>query len=319
MESVEAAFRWARIHATRHMGSCEDARLRWGETAITEIVMSRTAVAATVVPFTQRAEALSGSDWIWWWVDPMGAYGLLVQAKRVSISGNSWRFDFGYPSGTGRQHTSLLATAAALDLTPAYALYLGTARYRSWAPCPDGHRGGRCLQCVKRSVSLMPAILAEEALVVDAVATYVRSVALEDVWRPATGAPLLFPSLRVQLSTELADFLTTEQRGVRAVTRRMIDKVLAARSRQFEVVTAPASQAHYGGRHYRAGSVFRNLPSDTGHWGTRYFEQILQPLKQAPPAYVLEVESGDFDAEHFASNLPPGVAGIAVIHPPDGP
>ncbi len=86
MISVEAAFRSARIHSARHMEASEKAHLRWGEVAITEILMSRAAQGVTVVPFTQRAEGLSGADWVWWWIDQGAAYGMLVQAKRVSAS-----------------------------------------------------------------------------------------------------------------------------------------------------------------------------------------------------------------------------------------
>ncbi|MGE3328909.1 MAG: hypothetical protein AB7N61_26240, partial [Acidimicrobiia bacterium] len=148
MAAVEEAFRWARIHAVRHMDACELAFLRWGETSITEVVTSRAAKAVTVVPFTQRAEALSGADWVWWWVDARGAYGMLVQAKRVTVNGIKWKFDFSYPDGTGKQRKTLMAVSATLGLLPVYALYLGTGSYRSWEPCPDGHRSGRCLQCV---------------------------------------------------------------------------------------------------------------------------------------------------------------------------
>jgi hypothetical protein len=163
--TVEDAFRSARIHAVRHMAACERADLRWAETSITESVISRAADAVTVVPFTQAAEKLGGADWIWWWVDHRGAYGMLVQAKRVTVTRDKWHFGFDYPNGTGGQRVALMATSRALGLLPVYVLYLGTGDYRGWERCSDGHRSGRCLQCVKRSVSLMPALLASEQLV----------------------------------------------------------------------------------------------------------------------------------------------------------
>ena len=64
MTATDDAFRWARIYAVRHMAACEQAGLRWGETSITEIVTAQASWAVTVVPFTQRAEALSGADWV---------------------------------------------------------------------------------------------------------------------------------------------------------------------------------------------------------------------------------------------------------------
>jgi len=107
------------------MAACERADLRWGETSITEIVTAQAADAVTVVPFTQRAEALSCADWIWWWVDHRGAYGMLVQAKRVTVTWSKWHFGFDYPRGTGSQRTTLMSSASGLGVLPVYALYLG--------------------------------------------------------------------------------------------------------------------------------------------------------------------------------------------------
>jgi hypothetical protein len=76
------------------MAACEEVGLRWGETTITEIVLSRTAKAIIVAPFTQRAESTSGADWIWWWLDDSAAYGTLVQAKRLTVTAGRWHFDF---------------------------------------------------------------------------------------------------------------------------------------------------------------------------------------------------------------------------------
>ena len=313
--TVEDAFRWARIHAVRHMAACERADLRWGETSITEAVAARAADAVTVVPFTQPAEALSGADWIWWWVDHRGAYGMLVQAKRVTVTWGTWHFGFDYPKGTGSQRTTLMSTASALGVLPVYALYLGTGDYRSWERCPDGHRSGRCLQCVKRSVSLMPALLANDLLVNEAGTTYEQSVALEDLWTPTTSGAML-PSLEMQLAPDLSDFLKKPQDGTRAVTRSMVDRVLRARAGTFSGVSTTPANALHAGDHDRLGPVFGDLPGDTGHWGLNYFEHTLNPLRHAPPGYVLEVTSGDLDEDHLASNMPDNIAGIVVVQLP---
>jgi len=89
---------------------------------------------AAVIPFTQPAEAISGADWIWWWVDDAGAYGMLVQAKRVTITEGKWWFGFNYASGQPKrsQYKLLRSTANALGLLPVYALYLGGGDYRNW-------------------------------------------------------------------------------------------------------------------------------------------------------------------------------------------
>jgi hypothetical protein len=318
MAAVDDAFRWARIHAVRHMAACEQAGLRWGETSVTEIVMSQAARAVTVVPFTQRAEALSGADWVWWWVDGAAAYGMLVQAKLVTVTGRQWSFDFDYRTrGAARTQREVLRSAAAvLDLLPVYALYLGTADYRGRERCSDSHRSGRCLQCVKRSVSFMPALLAEAVVVDDAVSTYERSVALEDLWRPRQSAAWINSPLKRQLAPGLADFLRKPQNGTRAITRSMIDRVLNARAGTFSAAPTVAVNPTHFGDHDRLGSIFGDLPDDVGHWGLKYFEHTLSPLKHAPPAYVLDLAAGDFDEHRVAANMPDNVAGVVVVQMP---
>lgn len=318
MTAVKEAFRRARVRAVQHMAACERAGIRWSETSITEIVTSQAARAVTVVPFTQRAEALSGADWVWWWVDRAGGYGMLVQAKRVTVTAGTWDFDFGYTSkGAARtQREVLRSAAAALGLLPVYALHLGTGDYRVWERCSNAHRGRRCMQCVKRSVSLMPALLAESVVVNDAVSTYERSVALEDLLDPPESAPLISPVLEEQLAPELADFLTMRQDGTRAVTRAMIDRVLRARAGAFSAAPAIAAERSRPGDHDRLGPVFGDLPADAGHWGLNYFEHTLNPLREAPPDYVLEIISGDFMEDHLASAMPDNVAGVVVVQVP---
>ncbi|WP_433521657.1 DUF6615 family protein [Nocardia pseudovaccinii] len=317
MTAVAKAFRWARIQAVRHMAECERARLRWSETTITEIVTAHTSRAVTVVPFTQRAEALSGADWVWWWVDSAGAYGMLVQAKRVTVTSSAWNFDFGYTAtGAARSQREVLRSAAAmLGLLPVYALYLGTGDYRRWEHCADIHRRWRCIQCIKRTVSLMPALLADERNVCDAASTYERSVALEDLWTGCPASAPLRPALRNQLAPELSDFLQNRQDGTRAVTRSMIDSVLKSRFGQFAAVSTSVAGVH-NGEHDRLGSVFGDVPDDTGHWGLRYFEHTLNPLLHTPPHYVLEIMTGDFDEDRLALDMPENIAGIVVVRVP---
>ncbi|MHA7663727.1 hypothetical protein [Mycolicibacterium sp. HS_4_1] len=318
MTTVKAAFKSARVDAVRHMRACERAWLRWGEVGVTEIVTSRAAPAVTVAPFSQPAEAISGADWIWWWVDATAAYGMLVQAKRVTVDGARWHFDFGYPRGSGRQRHQLLSTAQALDLIPVYALYLGTGDYRRWERCPDNHHAQGCLACVKRSVSLMPALLAEEALVTSSSTTYARSIALEDVWTPESAPSWLIPPL-AEFSPELLRFLTKPQNGVRAVSRAMIDRVLRVRAGQFAGFSISANTV-LDNSHEGLGPVFPNLPDDRGHWGIPYFEQVLNPLRVAPPGYVLELLAEDVvDTNAMASTMPENVAGVVVVQLPGNP
>lgn len=316
MATVETAFRRAREHSVQHMAACEKALLHWGETSITEIVMSRAAKAVSVVPFTQHAEATSGADWIWWWVDADSAYGMLVQAKRLSVHQGKWRFDFGYRSSAASQQSSLRATAASLGLVPVYALYLGTGDYRNWERCSDDHRLRRCPSCVKRSVSLIPALLADPVIVNDSATTYERSVALEEMWLPGPSSPLFIPGLSRQLDPELVNFLLTPQRGVRAVAKSTIDRILRVRAGQFSADSPVVSRTMHDGSHDRLGPVFPDLPSDGGHWGVPYFQHVLGPLRHVPPDYVLEIESGESDVGEVSSNMPGDVAGVVVVRLP---
>lgn len=316
MATVESAFRRAREHSVLHMAACEKALLRWGETSITEIVMSRAAASVNVVPFTQPAEATSGADWIWWWVDADSAYGMLVQAKRLTVHGGDWRFDFGYRSAAGSQQSSLSATAASLDLVPVYALYMGTGDYRNWERCSENHQRMRCPSCVKRSVSLMPAFLADPVIVIDSATTYERSVALEEMWMPSPTSPLFIPGLSRQLDPELVNFLLTPQRGVRAVAKSTIDRILRVRAGQFSADSPSVPSTMHDGSHDRLGPVFPDLPTDTGHWGVPYFQHALGPLLHVPPDYVLEIEAGELDADEVASNMPDDVAGVIVVRLP---
>lgn len=317
MTAAEDSFRQARIHAARHMAACESANLRWSETSITEIVTAQAARAVTVVPFTQRAEALSGADWIWWWVDGASAYGMLVQAKRVTVRDCKWSFDFGYEiGGIGRlQREVLRSTARTLDLLPVYALYLGTGDYRRWERCSETHRSGRCLACVKRTISLMPELVASELIMTNAASAYESSVALEELWTPPTEAAPLSPLLESQLAPELAEFLQTPQSGTRAITRSMIDRVLRARMGTFSA-PSPIATSKSLGEHDQLGPVFENVPDDTGHFGLPYFEQTLRPLRHAPPPYVVGIMTNDFDEERLQSNLPENIAGVVVGRPP---
>lgn len=312
MTTVDDAFRWARIHAVRHMAACEVAGLRWGETSVTEIVTARAAKAVKVVPFTQNAEALSGADWVWWWVDGRGSYGMLVQAKRVTVTRCKWKFDFSYPKDTGRQRSTLMSVARTLEILPVYALYLGSGDYRRWEPCPDGHQRGRCLPCLKRSVSLMPASLANGLLVDNSSTTYERSVALEDLWMPPASGAMLNPELKEKLNPDLLNFLKLDQHGTRAVTRAMIDRVLRVRAGAFQSSPVISPRSVRNGARDRLGSIFPDLPDDFGHFDLNFFHHVLDPLRHAPPDYVLEVMSGDFDEVSLASRMPENIAGIIV-------
>ena len=43
-----------------------------------------------------------------------------------------------------------------------------------------------------------------------------------------------------------------------------------------------------------------------------YFSHALAPFVQAPPSYVLEIVSGNFNEDRLASEMPDNIAGIVV-------
>lgn len=173
---------------------------------------------------------------------------------------------------------------------------------------------GRCLQCVKRSVSLMPALLADELLTDNSWTTYEQSVALEDLWTPPAKMAPLIPELRQHLAPDLLDFLETRRDGTLAVTRSMIDKVLRVRTSSLQHAAPTVPRTYANGSHDRLGSVFSELPEDEGHFGLNYFQHTLDPLRHAPPDYVVEAMSGDVDEDHLASNMPDTIAGVVVVN-----
>lgn len=318
MTTVQDAFRRARIISARHMTAAEAAKLPWGETAVTEMLIAHAATAVTVVPFTQKAEALSGADWVWWWVDSSAAYGMLVQAKRLTVTRKGWTFKFDYRTkgSISLQREILVEAASALGVLPVHALYLGTGDYRKWAPCPGNHWKTRCPECMRRTVSLMPALLASDSMVDDAASTYRWSVALEDLWKPPSTGALLMPTLRRAMSPDLVKFLRERPDGTRAVVRSMVDRVLRARAAQYSSM-ATTVESPTAATHDALGLVFKNLPDETTHDGVRYFDHVLNPMRDSPPDYVLDAMTGDPDLESLQARMPNTVGGIVVVQTPN--
>lgn len=92
----------------------------------------------------------------------------------------------------------------------------------------------------------------------------------------------------------------------------MIDRVLRARAGAFSAGPTTAAHVAPPGEHDRLGPVFDDLPEDAGHWGVNYFSHALAPFVQAPPSYVLEIVSGNFNEDRLASEMPDNIAGIVV-------
>lgn len=158
----------------------------------------------------------------------------------------------------------------------------------------------------------MPELLASTAMVTDSTSTYEKSVALEEMWASSGDRPLLIPKVAESMKPDLAEYFLTEQRGARAVSRSMIDVVLKARAGQFALAT-DGTVSVSDGSHDVLGPVFTELPDDTMHGGVHYFEHVLNPLRNVPPDYVLEIMHGNVSTFASQTNTLREVAGVVVV------
>lgn len=291
-----------RSAAFDHMQACETAQIPWTEEPVTEILLSRSFPEVRVASFNRRQESKVGADWIWWWLGDDGeSFGLLVQAKRLVVSGEKWKFKFDH--NEGEQQRTLFASAQELDIAPVYGLYLGTGAYRGPIGCgrPD-HRSSVCEGCERSSVSFLPAILTSG--VKTAESTYERSVPMEELLVNSETQPSWLGAVDASLTDELRRFLNEPQSGPRAVARSLLDLVLNERQKSFSKSLSTTVRLD------ALGPVFECLPSDTGHFTQPYFSTMLRGLVHAPPAYITELLVSGEIAE------PPleGIAGVVLVH-----
>lgn len=114
----------ARRAALRHATAADHAGFQAHEQALTEIVLTRNAPVTQVWTYTQREEARTGADWLWWWRSGGEWFGALVQAKRNKPRLSMPWYDFGYRTGSGhRQIDLLLGHARNLGVPAVYVLY----------------------------------------------------------------------------------------------------------------------------------------------------------------------------------------------------
>lgn len=276
--------------------------MSWMEEPVTEILLSRTAPQVRFATFTRMQESKVGADWIWWWVAPSGeSFGMLVQAKRLNVQGDTWSFKFDHNNGAQRR--ALFEAAAALEIAPIYSLYLGTQRYRGDASCGlESHTTQDCGNCSVLAVSLMPAVLAERALVADAYSTYERSVALEKAFDNAQTQSAWLGAINADLTDDVRAFLNEPQVEVRAIARSLVDRVLAVRQGQFSKNVEQMVLSEHLGR------VLPDLPGDRGHFPEPYLPLMLRGLVHAPPDYVIAMMAGDALGEPPAES----VAGVVL-------
>jgi hypothetical protein len=310
----------------------ENVGLPWKEETVTDLVLSWAGHRVAVYPFNKNEEGGTngtGADWLWWWIDPDGtAFGMLVQAKRLKKGGTKttpWDIDFTYKSGA--QRSQLLATAKKLQVAAAYVLYFGSPNYTAdiQPPGDDPHLGHSdpllardfCLECAKKTVAFLSADVARNYTRTDATQAYVLSTPIEDLACPPAKfkAPLVVPT--VSVSAKLKAFIQHQQHGSKHVAQSFLAQTLDQRFGQFSLGTAMEVEASADNQVTEA-PFFESLPDDRDHSGVQYFPEVLRGLRTAPPAYVLNLLSGEFfhlpDELGLSREEGSGIAGVVVVH-----
>ncbi len=280
----------ARRATVRHALAAERAGFASHEQALTEVVLTRAAPAVQVSTFSQREEARTGADWLWWWRGRGEWFGALVQAKRNKpLHSRPW-YDFGYRTNSGsRQVDRLLDTAKRLEVPAVYVLYNHPAIPPSVSvssPCctlpSEGWR-------TRLRVAVLPALMAEtlvggnEELAV----RYARP--LECL--ACTGlAPRLIPKVRLGIEdSELLQFLSGQSLDLpQLVARGLLAQLADMRLGQFRQAPSDFGPSDLD----MLDRVFRDLPTDAGHFAEPYFGHVLRGLRTRPPEYVTAVLEG---------------------------
>lgn len=301
--------RTARRAAVRHAAAAQRAGFNAHEQALTEIVLTRAAPAARVWTFSQREEARTGADWLWWWRGGGEWFGALVQAKKNKpLRGAPW-YDFGYRTASGpRQVDQLLHEATRWGVPAVYVLYnhprVSPSVQVSSPCCVLPSEGWRA----RLGVAVVPALVAQSLVggAEDAAVQYSRP--LECLACGGRG-PRLITSVRSSITDDnLIQFLGGTSLSLpRLVARGVLAQVAWMRMGQARRASPelgrPALDVF--------DRVFTGLPSDQGHLAEPYFEHVLRGLRSQPPWYVAAALEG-VRAEELANELG-GIAGLVVF------
>jgi hypothetical protein len=284
---------------------------RWPEEHATERLYMAAFPHVKWINFNRVQERATGSDWLWWWVDPTGeCFGLLIQAKILKRRPNgSWFIDFRYRDGS--QMKNLLETANFFEVPAAYILYCGDVSYREGLNCGSRHVNERCGRCERASVSIVPGLIADRVVAnslsnypgTSAVDAFHRSDPVEDLVDPDLPQMPLFDLNLRWVGADLRSFLLGRQTGVRQVARLIFAAVSRMRKGDYRAETSERIDVGTN------NAVFREVPSDYGHFGAAYFHHILRGLRTELPVYVQETVSFGEPPAWLANRL----AGIAII------
>lgn len=303
--------RTGRRAAVRHARAAERAGFAAHEQALTEVVLTRAAPAARVRTFSQREEATTGADWLWWWHGQGEWFGALVQAKRNKPARSRPRYDFGYRTGSGhRQIDQLLWTAGCLGVPAVYVLYNHPSIARSVPVsrpcCTAPSEGWRA----RLGVAVVPA-LAARSLVggsEDVAVQYARPL---ECMSCQGMAPRLVPAVRrVIIDPGLMQLLDGQALTLpRRVARGLLGQLADMRLGQFRRASSELGRPAVGVA--APDRVLTDLPGDEGHFAEPYFEHVLRGLRRTPPEYVAAALEGA-PMDDFAHDLE-GVEGLVIL------
>jgi hypothetical protein len=293
-----------RVAAEIYMDERDSAELGWAEETVTDIAVHKGQPTVQVVQFNRRQEGGGvGADYLWWWLDSDGddCFGMLVQAKKLDLSGTRPRVDISHRDG--KQLGDLMRSAEHFEVPATYAVYTGGLVYRSELPCYHDQDPG-CVECHRMTISLItalqvyvdwesPANVASELIN--------AGISLENLVDPARTAsiPFVLPELR---SAALRDFVRNEQSGPREVAKRFFAEVVTQRNGAFSAALAePMTLA--------GEPMFPDVPQDRGHYPAPYFEHVLRGLRHSPPEYVQDLLAGRAPSEDLRRRI----AGVVLI------
>jgi len=299
----------ARRAAVRHAMAAERAGFASYEQALTEVLLTRAAPAVRVWTFSQREEATTGADWLWWWHGEDEWFGVLVQAKRNKpVQSKPW-YDFGYRTGSGhRQVDRLLGSAKRLEIPAVYVLY-NHPPIPPFVPvsspcCYMPSEGWRA----RLRVAVLPALVAQTLIGgnEDVAAQYARP--LECLAGPGS-TPRLVPSVRSGIADdELLQFLSATSLGLpRLVARGLLAQLTHMRGGEFRQARPDVGRPELD----VLDRVFTGLPMDACHFAEPYFDHVLRGLRTSPPEYVAAALDG-VPIEEFAQSLE-GIEGLVIL------
>ena len=116
-----------------HIEAAEQVGMAWSEETNTEALLlelcRKHSNEVLVSAFTKRREASIGADWEWWFVGT-SAYGMRVQAKRISLPKETFgHLRYRAKWSTQDQMTTLIRMVRLHHLTPAYCFYVASRAY----------------------------------------------------------------------------------------------------------------------------------------------------------------------------------------------